>query len=395
MTGNEDLLRVTMRDLADEVQLVDLRPRVRRTARRLTVQRTVTVTAGVTVLLLAGSAVVNEATSNGLGPTIPGATASPRQIPSHTVNPLPSQSPQPSSTDAAKPRRQIDTVYFLEDADASQRPALRLVSWAPGQANVTVIRELPRDAWHNANLSPDGRWVSWVDGDEGPLHVADLRAGGQEQTIPGLEVEGLRFEPIWARDSKHLLVRSSTGQVGTVDVDRRSFSPLPTNLPAGARHAACAADGSSIAFVTTDGAVMVAKPDGSAQRKVPNLEKLPLNGRRIIGVQSLSIGYGDEVGQWVHLYAANADRADGAARSLVSNLTVNATDGRQTSGVGGIGAFEEFQSTFRNDPGLGNSGQLLWRTAGPREFRLEGPNGQYLDGSDVPAALNGYRMLNL
>jgi hypothetical protein len=127
---------------------------------------------------------------------------------------------------------------------------------------------------------------------------------------------------------------------------------------------------------------------------VPNLEKVPLNGRRIIGVQSLSIGYGDTHGQWVHLYAAGADHTDGAARSLTSNLTVSTTDGRQTSGVGGIAEFEEFQSTFRNDPGFGNAGQLLWRTAGPREFRLEGPNGEYLDGSDVPAALNGYRMLN-
>lgn len=96
----------------------------------------------------------------------------------------------------------------------------------------------------------------------------------------------------------------------------------------------------------------------------------------------------------MHLYAADPDAAARTARSLVSNLSVNTTKGRQMSWVGGLRDFEEFQSSFRNYPGFGDSSQLLWRTAGPREFSLHGPNGEYLDGSQVPAALQGYRMLN-
>ncbi|WP_327001091.1 hypothetical protein OHA72_38995 [Dactylosporangium sp. NBC_01737] len=392
MTGiDDDLVRGTLRHLADDVELRDLRPQVLRTSRRLTVRRRVTATTAVAVLLVSGGVALHGAGPGGRDTVLPGISAGPAS----QAPPTGSPAPLPGSTGQANASTKIGTVYFVEDGDAVPQDVLRLVSWTPGQTQVTALRTLPRSAWRSVNVAPDGRSVSWVEGDTGPLHVADLRAGGQETVIPDLTVDGLLLEPVWARDSKHLLVRSTAGKAGVVDVDRRTFTPLGTNLPADARHAAYAADGSSIAFVTAAGAVVVVKPDGSGQRAVPGLDKLPLNGRRITGVQSLSVGYGDVHGQWVHLYAATPDRAGDDGRSLLSNLTVNTLEGRQVSEAGGIGEFEDFQSTFRNYPGLGNSAQLLWRIGTPAEFALKGPNGEFLDGSEPPAALRHYRMLNV
>jgi hypothetical protein len=298
------------------------------------------------------------------------------------------------TSSATQPR--ISTLHYLEEATASTGATLRLMSWTPGGAAPTVVSTLPRDAADNANVSPDGRWLSWVTKNDGALHLADL-TGQQTDRVLRRSVDGKLLEPVWSHDSHRLLINDlsagrDSGVVGTVDVGTGRFTPLPTNL-VGARHAVWAADDTAIAFVTADGAVMVAKPDGSAQQRVPVPQRLTAGGRHVVGVQSLSIGGQPEWGRWLTLFIAEPGQG-GDARSLISNVYLNAKDGRETSMVGEIGKYIAFQASFRPSSGFGNGAHVLRRMTGQYRIELIGGNGEYWGGGEEPAALDGFLLLS-
>jgi TolB protein len=132
-----------------------------------------------------------------------------------------------------------------------------------------VVRVLDTGG-HNANVSPDGRSVAFID-DAGDVLVAD-RDGGRARTVLRGSV-GAGFEPVWSPDSTRLLaVRAETGGApvpGVVDVRTGGFTPLAHN-PAGI-HYLWSADGRHLGYATGTCQIGVADADGGNARLVPVL----------------------------------------------------------------------------------------------------------------------------
>jgi hypothetical protein len=378
-----DRLRDALNGRADEVHPADLRDRVLRTSRQLGLRRLATAVAGAAAGAVLIAVTAASALPDGTPTVVPGE--------SPTGNPTGAPSQYPGMGITLTPQPGIGTLFFLEDAATTTSTTLRLMSWEPGSAQPKARFSLPRDAAANANVSPDGRWVSWVTGSDGTLHLGDLRDQRSDRVLRS-SVDGQLFEPVWSRDSKKLLV-SVDGRVGLVEIGNGQFAPLPTNLD-GARHAAWAADGSAIGYVTADGAVMIAKPDGSDQKRVANLDALAAGGRRIIGVQSLSVSGKPEWGLWIALYVGPPGSNADAGRSLLSNAMINSGDGHEIGVVGERGRYLPFQASFRPSQGFGNSSHVLRRVDNQRGIELLGGNGEFFAGSDEPAALRGYLLLN-
>lgn len=292
----------------------------------------------------------------------------------------------------ASSTRRLGTLYYLETVDRAAK-TLRLVSWTPGQTRPMARFALPVDAADNANVSPDGRWVSWVDRG-GALRLADLTGRSPERLLRPL-VDGRLVEPTWCHDSRRLLVNDLSGAgdgvVGTVQISSSAFTPLPHKL-SGVRHPVYAPEGDTLAFVRADGAVMVAQSDGSGSARVPT-QRLAAQGWHVAGVQSLSAGGKPAWGRWLTLFVTRPGR-ERDARSLVSNVTLNSLDGREVGMIGGVGSFTAFQAWYQPSPGFGNAAHVLRRLTNPRRVDWIGSNGEYWDGDIEPAELQHFRLLN-
>jgi hypothetical protein len=387
-TPGFDHLRHALDTLASEVEQVDLRDRVHATARRLAMRRASAAAACGVVLVGATVFTTARVLASGEGePPLPGVAV---DATSCAVAEPAGPWRDPGGWATTSPQPSIDELFYLARDSDPGTGVLRLVSWRPDMAAPAARCELPAEAARNANVSPDGRWVTWVASAGGALHIADL-TGRHSDRILRQGVDGERLAPVWSPDARQLMVRDiaagpDRAVVGVIDVSNGRFTRLRHNLP-DARHLVWAADGKAIAFVAPDRGVVVAESDGSRQRTVRNLDRVT-KGREVVGLQSLSGPAKGDGARW--LAVTVGDRA--APRSLVSNAMVN-TEGREIGAVGGVGERVEFQAFFRHVPGQGNFSHLLRRVEGVRQIELIGSNGEYWGGGQEPAALAGFLLL--
>ena len=373
-------LRAAMEDLAAQVAPVDLNERAMRAARRL--RRWRWTAASVALLALMGGGTVAAARllpAPGAVPPASGSGLSACRMVAASAQPPPS----PGNSQPTGPAPGTGPLFYL----AATGSSAALVSWTPGLAKPQLRRSLPIEALANANVSPDGRWVSWVTSPEGVLHVAALDGAGTDRVLRA-GVDGLLLEPVWSRDSTSLLVRDVSSQrVGIVDLGTGAFAPLPTDL-VGARHAVWAADGSAIAFLAPDGSVVLARPDGSGQRTVPAVADYVKEGQKVAGVQSMSgTAAGDAE---LNLFVTAPDQAAPTCRSLVSNVTVRTGDGRQGLDQAQQGGrYRAFQSGFRGD----SFSHVERDLDSPHVVGLIGGNGEFLGNIEEPRELSGYLLL--
>ncbi|HEY6746968.1 MAG TPA: hypothetical protein VI357_14750 [Mycobacteriales bacterium] len=373
-------LRAAMADLAAGAAPTDLHDRALRTSRRSRRRRTTAAVAAGLVIVSGGTATAAGLLSAPGGKTAAdgGSYACPAAVP---TDPSPAPSHRPAETGPA-PR--TGPLFYL----AASGSSAELVSWTPGQSTPVPRRRLPMDALSNANVSPDGTWVSWVTSPDGVLHLAALD-GGRTDRVLRTGVDGRLLEPVWSRDSTRLLVREmSSDRVGTVDVASGTFTTLPTDLD-GARDAVWAADGSAIALITADGGVMVAEPDGSGLRRIPAVADFIEEGRKVASLQSMSgKAAGDAA---LNLFVTAPGQDPDGCRSLVSNTTIRTGDGRQGQDEAQRGGrYRAYQAAFR-----GRYFSHVDRELGrPRTIELIGDNGEFLGGTDEPPQLSRYLLLN-
>jgi TolB protein len=122
----------------------------------------------------------------------------------------------------------------------------------------------------NANVSPDGAWIAYVDDSSLELVVID-RDGGQPRSVLS-GVVGAGFEPAWSPDSRRLLVARIAGgegqvSLGVVDVASGLFTALPQQIQG--IHPLWSADGQRLVYATGTCQIMVADVDGGNARMVP------------------------------------------------------------------------------------------------------------------------------
>lgn len=375
-------LRAAMADLAADVAPADLNERAMRTARRLRRWRATAAVAAVLVVVSGGAATAAQLLSAPGGiPSANGDGWSACPAAAVPTDPPPSPFYGPKETG---PAPGTGPLFYI----AATGSSTALVSWTPGQVKPVLRRSLPLDALMNANVSPDGRWVSWVASPDGVLHLAALD-GAQTDRVLRTGVDGLLLEPVWSRDSARLLVRDvSSDRVGTVDVTTGAFTPLPTNLK-GARHAVWAADGSAIAFIAPDGGIVMANPNGSGQRRIPVVADFLKEGRKVASLQSMSgTAAGDAV---LNLFVTAPGQEPAGCRSLVSNTTVRTGDGRQGQDEAQRGGqYRAYQAGFRGQR-FSHVDRELDR---PRTIELIGDNGEFLGGTDEPPELTDYLLLS-
>ncbi|MFE9689873.1 hypothetical protein [Micromonospora sp. NPDC005806] len=160
---NHDRLRFDLADLAEEVTPVDLRDRALRTSRRLGIQRAVATSAAALVMVAAATGAALAIRPNGQAPLPQPAgpsttvTAPPVEV---TPTPDPSASAEPTNS-PAKPASVLDgTRYYLEST--STRARIHAVRGSSDQ----VVHQLPYSTygceWNTITVSPDGKWVAWV-----------------------------------------------------------------------------------------------------------------------------------------------------------------------------------------------------------------------------------------
>ncbi|BCJ71733.1 hypothetical protein CS0771_12770 [Catellatospora sp. IY07-71] len=273
MNAPMDNLRFGLAELAEDVKPVDLRDRTLKTSRRLGAQRAA-LTSALAVTLLAGAAGVALAVVDrgGSAPVAPGASAS--------VTASPSLAPSPSAPPAAA--FEPGTVYFVNGARSAKVDVYRLdigdcdlslpLKCGSTATEVrTIVQGGDSCSSNSVVVSPDGRHLAWVNGDEngtggglvGNLIIADLAGGNPRQVEPNVICGGGRAL-VWSADSASIHVRKmdDTAQ-GTVDAASGRYTAQP-------REQWEEAVATALGFRGTigGGKLTVAKADGSDSRSI-------------------------------------------------------------------------------------------------------------------------------
>jgi hypothetical protein len=386
-----DQLRHALNALASEVEVVDLRQRVHATTRRLAMRHATAAAAGVAVLVGATAITAVRVFATEEGAALPGAVEA-----SASCAVAEPRGPwrDPGDWATLTPVPSIDELFYLAREPARDTGVLRLVSWQPGMEAPVPRCELRAEAAKNANVSPDGRWVTWVS-DDGALHIADL-TGRENDRILRRDVDGERLAPVWSPDARRLIVRDVSAGVdravvGVIDIANGRFTRLRHNLP-DARYLVWSADGTAIAFVTPDGGLVVADPDGSRQQPIQHLDEV-LKGRGVVGLQSLSGPTKPDDTRWLAITVGDPGAGAGPRRSLVGNAMINTKNELIDGTVRVINDYTERQAFFRNEPDQGMHSHVLRRLQGTRGIELIGGNGEYWGGGDEPAALAGFDLM--
>jgi hypothetical protein len=169
-------------------------------------------------------------------------------------------------------------------------------------------------------LSPDGKQIAYVQG--GSVKVAGIDGSGGKTVLSG--VDGECAEPNWSADASRVTAAQG-GKAGTVATAGGVFTPFPTAVTG--CHVLLSADGSTIAYATGDGGIMVAHADGSAPHAVP---KLGADGgatrRRSNHPMSVSAD-GKLLAIFVQQGESSEGGDSGAGRALVANEIVDAATG--------------------------------------------------------------------
>jgi TolB protein len=278
----------------------------------------------------------------------------------------------PSASPTAKPAG-IGPLFYIGPAatDATIR------RWVPGAAP-TALPGVFTGTYLNTNVSPDGHWASWVDDTTGTLRIVDL--GNGKAAITRKNVDAQCAEPVWAPDSRHLLLRDIAGgtrTLGVLDVTTGTVARLPYQLDG--CHLTWSADGTAIGYVDGAGKLFVARADGSRPRRVPGLGD---GGRpATFDLESVS-AKGDLVAFWVNNGSAPAGDV---ARGLDSNAIVDTRTGNLVA----LPADGLLQAVFHAD------GTMLARVKGPthNQILLVSPAGSVLARVDEPAGLKDQLLL--
>lgn len=205
-------------------------------------------------LLLGGCNSDKPATATAAAPAVtvtPSPVAAPVQAPAKSIEGLPG------------------TVFYADDESAYLlRVGLRGNKKVPLGKNGMAI---------NAAVSPDGRMLAYVDGDEESelknLMLAD--ADGSNPRTLRRQVGGLGIGPAWSPDGRKLLIGvSADGDVYTRPVVVQVSGGKVTALPKSVRdfiHHRWSGDGKELFFATGECDLKHAHADGTGLRAVPVL----------------------------------------------------------------------------------------------------------------------------
>ncbi|GII22239.1 TolB family protein [Planosporangium mesophilum] len=380
-------LHDALADLAETVRPVDLRDRALRASRRLAIRRAVTVAAAVVALIGVSAAGVSQVLPKHTGlpqqpATSSSATPSPEPSTTPSVTPTPDTSSAPTGASTSQ-ATSFGRLYYVDRPDSTNPSPV--TSWLVGVAlPESAFATLPAEtAYLNANVSPDGRQLSYVTQDGG-LHLVDLRTG-RDRMIRG-NVDGLCNEPVWAPDNRRLIIGDTSNRPangpssrpGVLDVYTDTFTPFPEQVTG--CHFAWSSDDTAIAYADGAGKIFVANADGSGRRAVPGLG----DGKPPYGFDLESVsGQGRRIAlRWND----GSMPAGDAARNLYSNAVIDTRTGQKvklpvTTGL--------LQVVFRPDGGM------LLRVKGDQhnQLLLVAADGTELDRRDEPAGLKNLTLL--
>lgn len=198
---NEDRLRFDLAGLADEVTPVDLRDRALRTSRRIGIQRAVTTSAAVLVMIAAATGTALAIRPDGQAPTpAPAGPSATSTWPPVEVTPTPSRSATTDPTtepgnSPAKPAVLAGTRYYVgATIKVAEIHAVR------GDSDKVTAR-IPLDkngcVTNSMTISPDGKRLAWVkdgdvDGMNGTLVTSRIDGSRQRTVATGITCLGPR-----------------------------------------------------------------------------------------------------------------------------------------------------------------------------------------------------------
>jgi Tol biopolymer transport system component len=127
-----------------------------------------------------------------------------------------------------------------------------------------LVASFPGEGWRIA-WSPDSTrvavWVRWG------KTIGVYGLDGERQTVltlpPGLMASGDN-DPVWSQDGESLLVPNGV----EIPLDGRPPRKLPSDDPRSQVDTTYSPDGSHVAYITTDGSLVVAAADGSHAREL-------------------------------------------------------------------------------------------------------------------------------
>jgi TolB protein len=278
-------LRELLHDIAAQAEPVDLRDRVHARSRRD--RRRHALASGALAVLVVAATAMGLTQAAGVHPPVTddppvgsSAPVPPSGAPSRSSAP-PSASASASGPAQPDPGGAIGTLFYLDQPNGGTVVVPATVHrWDSSGSTVTSVFRLTNTAdAANVSVSPNGRWLSWVNviGPDAPtLRLADLGSGAERTLLVG--VEPFFSEPSWTPDSSRLLLRRMTTTVdgdgvGTVDVASGTFTPLTSDFYG--VHPTLAADGSGVVYsqhvgAGSDEVLKVTDPTGKELRTVPN-----------------------------------------------------------------------------------------------------------------------------
>lgn len=189
-------LREILNNVADETRPVPLEAAAMAESRRMGVRRAVVGAAAMVVLLVAG---------------VVGATNVWSDRGGQPVDPAVSDSPSPDVTTG---NMQDTVLYYYDDTS--------LYALTDNNAYTTILTNEPLIGT-TASVSPDGRYITWVNTD-GELRLFDP-ADGTETVLTEDLADGSCQEAVWSVNSYELFVRREDGY-GFYDVTTGVFTPL-------------------------------------------------------------------------------------------------------------------------------------------------------------------------
>ncbi|WP_208810620.1 PD40 domain-containing protein [Micromonospora echinofusca] len=381
-----DRFRADLADLADEVTSVDLRDRAVRTSHRLRIRRVVAISAAALVLLGAATGTAIVLRSGGTAaPQLPAGTPSvtapvqPAPVPS-TADPSVPAGGGPSNLPGAP----FGQLFYGQGPEMTDAERGRVYSLRPGSTPARLL-ELPRmAALLNAAVSPDGRRIVWVD-EQAALWLADVDGTDRRKLRDG--VDGQCWGPTWAPDSDRLAVAlvtpTSPGdyRTGVLDVGSGTFTEVGKLKGC---HPLWSADGRVLAFPDGDtGRVVVADPDGTGQRFIPDLGG---DAR----YDSFDVAGLSPDGTRIALLRRGPDVPSGdVARELAVNAVLDTRTGAEIGLP--LGGHRLLQAYFQSD------GNLLARVRAGTGNRLMliSPDGRKLAETAEPAALKDMQIIQV
>lgn len=274
-----------MADIAEEVQAVDLRDRVRRSSRRLTVRRSALAGTAVFAAVIAVSGAVWAGLPR--GEAQPGPPAGSPTVTAPTEKAAPTATPSSNApTGTAGPASfAVDrplwtgipgTLYYVSFDGRSHLRAL-----AGGTAREVLT---PRGGGCALAVSPDGRRLLWGTSDgagPGDLIVASADGSGRRTLLRGISCQGGNG-PFWLPDSRHLLV-SRADAPERVLVDALTGAVAATPLAGTDGYVVWSPSGTAVAYQVQD-TIVVARPDGSVVRRVRHGDETPVGGFSLQGI---------------------------------------------------------------------------------------------------------------